>query len=219
MTSPIRIIVARPRLLLAAVIGLVVALLMPSTAAGVTRALIGWNVAVWLYLALIARVIFSSTHANIVRHASEQDEGRAVILSGSVLAASVSVGAIVALLATSRNVTGLEQAWHLTLAFATILSAWSFVHVCFAMHYAHIYYDAATPRAKKGLVFPGPGETQPDYEDFLYFSLTIGVASQTSDVTVTTKAMRRIVLLHSVMSFFFNTAVLALTINIAASLI
>lgn len=218
MTSPLRILINRRRLVLSIVAGMLVAMLIPS-AAGITRALIGWNVAVGLYLALIAHVIFNAKHDAIMRHSREQDEGRLVILSGSMLAAAASVGAIVALLAASRNVTGLEQAWHLSLAFATILSAWSFVHVCFAMHYAHIYYDASNLHGRKGLVFPGHGEAEPDYEDFLYFSLTIGVASQTSDVTVTTKAMRRIVLLHGVLSFFFNTAVLALTINIAASLI
>lgn len=217
MASPIRIAIARPRLLLAVVTGVLVAALIPSTVAGVTRTLIGWNIAIWLYLALLAHVIRNATHDVIARHASEQDEGRRVILSGSVLAASASVGSIVALLATSRNVVGLEQAWHLALAFTTIVSAWIFVHVCFAMHYAHIYYDAA--QARKGLVFPGANDSLPDYEDFLYFALTIGMTSQTSDVTVTTKPMRRLVLLHSVMSFFFNTAVLALTINIAASLI
>ena len=208
------------------VIGVFVAALVPDSIVLVTRALIGWNVAVWLYLALIAHTIRTSTHEHILRHAGEQDEGRIAILFGSILAASASVGSIIALLATSKDVVGLEKAWHLGLAFATILAAWTFVHVSFAMHYAHVYYDTPNDvpdpaRAKTGLIFPGVGGPlkEPDYEDFLYFSLTIGVASQTADVTVASKAMRRVVLLQSVMSFFFNAAVLALTINIAASLV
>jgi uncharacterized membrane protein len=113
------------------------------------------------------------------------------------------------------------------LSIATILTSWSFVHVIFTEHYAHNFYfldgpidddsDDIETRKKKGLHFPG--QPWPDYVDFLYFSVTIGVANQTADTEVVSRRMRVLVLIHSVISYFFNTIILALTINIAASML
>jgi uncharacterized membrane protein len=112
---------------------------------------------------------------------------------------------------------------HMGLAAATIVSAWFFIHLTYAFHYAHEYFDEYLtepdrPAAERGgLAFPGTED--PDYYDFFYFSYVIGVACQTADVNISSQAMRRVALVHCVLAFFFNSAVLALTINIAAGLI
>ena len=98
------------------------------------------------------------------------------------------------------------------LAGVTIFLSWVFVHVIFALHYAHEFYDMHAPG---GLAFPG--EHEPDYWDFIYFSFVIGMTSQVSDVTVTGQRLRRVVAAHGVLSFVFNVALLALSINLAAS--
>jgi uncharacterized membrane protein len=103
------------------------------------------------------------------------------------------------------------------------VSAWVFIHLTFALHYAHDYFDELATELGKPLVERGglrfPGTETPDYYDFLYFSYVIGVACQTADVDITSSLMRRTALVHCVLAFFFNSAVLALTINIAAGLI
>ena len=104
-----------------------------------------------------------------------------------------------------------------------MLSAWVFIHLTFALHYAHEYFDETKavegekPALRGGINFPDTDE--PDYWDFVYFSFIIGVAAQTADVTIGSKVIRRTSLVHSILAFFFNSAVLALTINIAAGLI
>ncbi|MGC2224581.1 MAG: DUF1345 domain-containing protein, partial [Methylocella sp.] len=139
--------------------------------------------------------------------ARTSDEGKFFILVLTSLAAIAAIAAIIA------------QA----LAAATIISAWFFIHLTYALHYAHEYFDEyfaepGRPTAERGgLVFPGT--KNPGYFDFLYFSYVIGVACQTTDVNITSQAMRRVALVHCVLAFFFDSAVLALTINIAAGLI
>jgi uncharacterized membrane protein len=106
---------------------------------------------------------------------------------------------------------------HLGLSIATIVSSWLLVHTIFAQHYAHSYYreDRTLDECKAdGLDFPG--EIEPDYWDFLYFSFVIGMTSQVSDVNVTSRQIRRLSLIHGILSFFFNTTILAMAINIVA---
>ena len=149
--------------------------------------------------------------ARIRRRATLLDEDRFVFLALTAFAAIASLGAIVAQLSTKE--TGHQPA-HLALAVATIALSWTFTHIIFTLHYAHLYYIEAREESG-GLAFPGKG--QPDYWDFLYFSFVIGMTSQVSDVAVTAKSIRRIVAAHGVLSFFFNATLLALTVNIAAS--
>ena len=157
------------------------------------------------------------------RRARDSDEGRFFILVLTSFAAFASIGAIVAQLAATKDMTGLTKGLHVTLAAATILSAWFFIHLIYAsiMRMNISTNWSRTPaRSRKtpaAYIFPAP--RHPDYLDFLYFSFIIGVASQTADVSITSKEMRRVSLVHSILAFFFNSAVLALTINIAAGLI
>jgi uncharacterized membrane protein len=202
----VRIVRARPRLFLCALLAIAVAALLPADWRVATRVLAAWDAGVAIYLAAVF-VLMRSDVGRIRRRAALQDEGRFVILMLVAGAALASLGAIVWQLGAGRMPS------HLALATATILLSWMFVHVIFALHYAHEFYAAGGHGA--GLTFPG-GE-EPDYWDFLYFSLVIGMTSQVSDVAVTGRTIRRTVMAHGVVSFLFNAALIALTVNIAAS--
>lgn len=151
---------------------------------------------------------------DVIRHyAAQEDEGQSAILVLTVSAALASIAAIFAELATADGASA--QGMQLTrviLAVLTILLSWAFIHTIFALHYAHEYYD---PDTGGGMAFPGD-DREPDYWDFVYFSLVIGMTSQVSDVAVTSKRTRRTVSAHGVVSFIFNAALLALTVNLAA---
>jgi uncharacterized membrane protein len=153
------------------------------------------------------------------RFARQEDEGRATILSLITIAACVSVGAI-GLILQDKDKENSLLLLHLGLSISTIVSSWLLVHTIFAQHYAHIYYreDRTLAECKAdGLDFPG--EIEPDYWDFLYFSFVIGMTSQVSDVDVTSRQIRRLSLIHGVLSFFFNTTIVAMMINIVAGAI
>lgn len=214
----IRQLRARPRLASSFIVGLGVAALLPHALASqwITRWIIGWNAGACLYLLLGGLMMARSTHEQIRHRARMQDEGRWLILILVTVAALASLAAIVAELATAKELVGARRYAHIGLAALTILSSWAFTHMMFALHYAHDYYVARVNHQPLGLDFPGADA--PDYGDFLYFSCVIGTSGQTADVSFTSSAMRRIGLLHCVLAFLFNTTVLALTINIAASL-
>jgi len=146
-----------------------------------------------------------------------QDEGRIIVLSLVVIAAMATLGAIVAELSVVKDMHGMERYAHIGLAALTIASSWGFTQVMFALHYAHDFYSAQTRGHSPGLQFPGT--EKPDYGDFLYFSCIIGTSAQTADVSFTSSPMRRTGLLHCVLAFFFNTTLVALTINIASGLL
>jgi uncharacterized membrane protein len=218
-----RVFVGRPRLLLSIAAALVVYLVEPSSIHTATRCLIAWNVGTWLYIVLYLWMMATSDDKTIRWRANITDDGQFVILALAAVAAIASMVAIVAQLSITKDMKGLDKGLHLGLAALTIVSAWLFIHLTFAIHYAHQYFDETKtkdgekPTVHGGLNFPDTDE--PDYWDFLYFSFIIGVASQTADISIASKVMRRTSLAHSVLSFFFNSAILALTINIAAGLI
>jgi uncharacterized membrane protein len=177
-----------------------------------TRLLAGWDIYVGLYLVLVAHLMSACDVHQIRARAAHEDEGQFTILVLTVTAALASLGAILAELGTSGG--SARPPSHIVLAAATILLSWAFIHVIFALHYAHEFYDDAGG----GMAFPGP-DSAPDYWDFVYFSFVIGMTSQVSDVALTSKRIRRTVAAHGVVSFVFNAALLALTVNIAASAI
>jgi uncharacterized membrane protein len=145
--------------------------------------------------------------SHVRRNAAVQDEGRFSILVVTAAAAFASLGAIVAELNGAHG-----DPWVLVLAVVTITLSWGTVHTIFALHYAHEYYRG---RQTGGMKFPD--DDKPDYWDFVYFAFVIGMTAQVSDVAVTDKIVRRTVTAHGIVSFIFNTALLALMINIAAS--
>jgi uncharacterized membrane protein len=148
--------------------------------------------------------------------ALQQDEGRLLVLAFVVAAALMCIGAIVAELAVAKDFHGQLRYTHMALAALTIASSWAFTHVMFALHYAHDYYASEIHGEHGGLEFPG-GQA-PDYADFLYFASVIGTSGQTADVSFSSRKMRRTGMVHCVLAFFFNTTLLALTINIASGL-
>jgi uncharacterized membrane protein len=211
-----RVLRARPRLMSSIALGIaVMAVLWLDGQLAVTRRfLIAWDAGVTLYLVLVYVLMARATIAQIRLHAASQDEGRLGILVLTVLAAVASLGAIVAELVAKQGAkpTGMQ----LALATITIVLSWVFIHTIFAVHYAHDYYGEHGAK-KSGLNFPADDE--PDYWDFVYFSFVIGMTCQVSDVQVESRLIRRTVAAHGVVSFLFNTALLALMVNIAASAI
>jgi uncharacterized membrane protein len=216
LPRPLRILWARPRLFISAVIGVAIffALLLTDWRTA-SRLLVAWDVGVGLYLALAMSMMTRADVHHMRRRARLQDEGQFMILVLTAVAALASLAAIFALLGTTHGTA--RSAGDLIIAVVTILLSWAFTHTMFALHYAHEYYDENDGRGG-GMEFPG-GEPEPDYWDFMYFAFTIGMCAQVSDVTVSCKPIRRTVLGHSVISFIFNAALLALTVNIAASAI
>ena len=209
-----RIIRARPRLFVSALVGLIVIALSPAQWSLASRLLIGWDVGITLYLVAAYHLIAAGDEKRMRRWAAIEDEGRFGILILTVAAALASLGAIVALLESTHG--GTRDALQLVLATFTILLSWAFIHTIFAFHYAHEYYGAHGGK-QSGLNFPG--DEPPDYWDFVYFSFVIGMTSQVSDVAATSRGVRRTVAAHGIISFLFNAALLALTVNIAASAI
>jgi uncharacterized membrane protein len=182
----------------------------------VTRLLIAWNAGTVLYVILAAIMMIRSSTQKMRYRAQLQDDGQVAILVLVCLAAIASLAAMAGELAVSKELHGFLKGAHIALAGCTVVSSWAFIQMMFALHYAHDYYAAACHRRPVGLRFPG--DDDPDYGDFFYFSAIIGTSGQTADVAFMTKPMRRIGSLHCVLAYFFNTTVLALLINIAASL-
>jgi len=210
---------ARPRLLLAVILGVAIYLALPAmwTVGGTTRVLLSWNASVCVYLALAGVMVARSSPEKIRLRALHQDDGRWTVLVLVVITAMASLLAIVDELSVVKQLNGQVRIGHIVLTALTVVTSWLFTHLMFAIHYAHDYYLNVSRQQPAGLVFPGADT--PDYGDFLYFAGVIGTSGQTADVSITTRAMRRTALAHCVLTFFFNTAVLALTINIAASLL
>jgi uncharacterized membrane protein len=216
--KPVRIIRNHVRLFASFLIGAVMLMLLPGTWPLTTRILVSWDSSTALYLVLVF-IVMSRFDLERVRHrACEEDEGGALVLALTVTAAIASLAATVIELGPVQKSAGGIKLFSFGLAATTILLSWMFIHVIFALYYAHQYYGEGA--YGEGLDFPGDERiNKPDYWDFLYFSLVIGMTSQVSDVQVTSKIVRRVVSAHSVVSFFFNVAILALTVNLAAGLV
>jgi uncharacterized membrane protein len=211
MSRPMRLIYARPRTFIALGIGILVGLLMPGSPRLTTRLVLSWDALIAAYLVLVYVMMLCNDHQHIRRSAAMQDDGRFVILLVTAIGAFASIAAIVAELGVHRG------AAELSIAISTIALSWAAVHTTFALHYAHDYYRNAKPG---GLQFPsGDKEDHADYWDFVYFSFVIGMTAQVSDVGITSKTIRRTATAHGIVSFIYNTALLALTVNIAASAI
>lgn len=213
----LRSLAARPRLVASFVVAVAILPLLPSAFRITSRLLIAYDAGILLYVVLAWRMMAGSDVTDMRARASQQDEGAIAILILSIAAAVASLGAIGAELHGIHDAKGATTGLRLILVGLTILCSWVFVQTMFALHYAHEYYGG-DEGDRCGLDFPKP-DREPDYWDFLYFAFTIGAASQTSDVTVVEHRMRRFVLAHTILSFLFNTTVLALAINVGASLL
>ncbi len=213
---------ARPRLSLSLLLGLAVGLGLAVSPLGLrpaTCGVIGWDAACVLFIGSVLSMMRGRTAPDIRKMAASQDEGKLMILALVIIAAAASLAAIGAELSLAKGDHGLLKAGRVGLAFATVAASWFVTQLIFALHYAHDYYGPG-PGGKAeagGLSFPG--DEDPDYWDFLHFAVVIGVACQTADICLTSKPMRRLGTVQSAIAFTFNTVVLALTINLLASLI
>lgn len=200
------------RLLVSALLGLAVTLtlLLATPWRTPTCILAGWDSGVALYLALIFRIMERWSIDRIRQRACVEDEGAAALL---VLTTASAVASLAAVISELGHAPG---AYQVALGAVTILLSWAFMHVIFALHYAHEYYGEGRDDRIGGLEFPGNEE--PDYWDFLYYSLVVAMTAQVSDVQITSKAIRRMTTVHGVVAFFFNVIILALTVNIVSSM-
>ncbi|NGZ88064.1 DUF1345 domain-containing protein [Duganella aceris] len=201
---------SRPHLSVAVVLGALAWPLLPGEWPWLARLLTAWDVTVWTYLVTMAVMMLRADHHDIRRAARKQDERGPVILATLSLAVMISLVAIVSQLSQG----GAKS--HYAFVVLTLTGSWFMLGTMFCSHYAHLYYENET--AEPPLDFPDRS-LQPNYWDFLYFSFTISVALQTSDVAVRSRSLRKVVLGQSVLCFFYNLAILGLSINIAASLI
>jgi len=203
------------RLLVCAVLGAAVGPFWPNVGTPLSRVLIGWNVATWSYLGWVLFVLLRADAGHMKRMALAQAESAAkmlVIVTGAVVASVVAV--TFELLAAKAADPG-DVLVHGVFAAFTVVGSWLLLPLLFSLSYAAAYY---TPEPDGGLEFPGAMKGfEPDHTDFLYFAFTIAVTAQTSDVAVSTRPMRRLVLAHSILSFVFNTTILAFSINAVAS--
>lgn len=202
------------RLLCSTGVACVLFLVLPEHWATITRVLVSWNVGVMMFLLLVFRLMTSLSAAQISERYQEEDETAPVILIISVIAAILAMVSIVAFLTMFDRVSRAEQSLHIALAAFTVIHAWVLMPTMFTLHYADMFYSAA-PDARP-LSFPDT--PTPAFWDFAYFSFTIAVACQTADVTTTPGAIRKVLIVHGILSFFFNAAILGFAINVTAGL-
>lgn len=207
------LISSRPRLSIALVLGVGAAYLLPFHTGYIARILIGWNVVTWAYLLLVGWLMIRAGHQQVRAVAVREDQTAFVVLAIMSATAVISIVAIVFELSTARQLPLSQRVFHYLLTASTVISSWGLVGTLFTFHYAVLFYTS--PAEARALAFPDR-EAAPNYWDFLYFSFTIAVAAQTSDVSVLSRAARKAVLAQSVLSFFFNAAILGLSVNMAA---
>jgi len=182
-----------------------------------TRVIAAWDGFAITLLALIWSAMLASQVSQIRERAKIQDVSRLVVFTFTIGAACLSIFAVIALLSAAKQSN--HVALHAALSIAAVLGSWALVHTMFALRYAHIYYGEgdSTEKPAAGLEFPS--DDCPNYLDFAYFSFVIGMTCQVSDVQITSKGLRSLALVHGMLSFAFNTVILALTINTISGLL
>ncbi|MDZ4843504.1 MAG: DUF1345 domain-containing protein [Hyphomicrobium aestuarii] len=210
---------AHPRVIFGIAAGFAALVLLPGWLPTAVRSSLSWNIGGVVYLALAFHLMRGATDETLKSRAARTDEGGTVILTFVLIAIVASLAATTGLAGEGRTASNTVKLLYLGLAASTLVTAWLVMQVVFAIHYAHRHYAPSKPgdRAHPRLVFPGCAE--PDYWDFLYFSTSIGATSQTSDVSIHTARLRRLVTVHAIVAFFFNTMVLASAVNLAAQLL
>lgn len=210
----------RNRLILSIIFALILSFFLPSQLSLTTHILVIWDGGMIFFLVLTWILMVQAIPKTMRCNAQSQDEGRLVILGLITAAACASILAIAFILKETHEKSESILIFHVMLSVITIVGSWLLVHTIFAMHYAHEYYQDHKIQSNTkagGLDFPE--DIEPDYWDFLYFSFVIGMTSQVSDIQITSRSLRRLALWHGILSFFFNTSIVAMSINIIAGLI
>jgi uncharacterized membrane protein len=204
-----------PRIWISAAAGTAVFFLFPIHASTISRVLVSWNCGVDLFLILIYIWMTNLSAEQICSRYIEEDETAPFILAIVTVAALLSMVAIVEQLATVKQVSGTARVAHVALAALTLTNSWLLVPTMFTTCYADMFYSA--PEEERPLLFPRT--PMPIFWDFAYFSFTIAAACQTSDVCTTQHPIRKVVIAHTLVSFFFNASILGFAINVTAGLI
>ena len=204
-----------PRLSISVTTGAAIYFCLQADWSSISRVLVSWDGGVALFLVLIYSWMTGLSAERIRSRYIEEDQSAHFILIIIVCAALLSVIAIVQPLATLKQLSGVERSAHIGLAALTLLNSWFLVPTMFTTHYADMFYSAAED--DRPLTFPST--PMPTFWDFAYFSFTIAAACQTSDVSTTTLAVRKVVIAQTLVSFFFNVSILGFAINVTAGLI
>lgn len=208
---------ARMRLIASVTAGAALFVGLPHELPTSTRALLTWDLSASLYLGLAWFLIARASVSRTRWGARIQRDGAAAVLFLTVAAAVASLAAILVELSGMKSLSTSTQDLHVVLVAVTLVISWLLVHTAFALHYACAFYESTSPNGTGALQFPDQG--LPVYMDFFYFAIVVGMTSQTSDVVIMTTRMRKLVSIHAMLSFLFNTTLLALTVNIAASIL
>jgi uncharacterized membrane protein len=212
---PIKLFHGHVRFWVSLAFGIASYFFLPGTLSFISRTLVSWDGAVALFLVMIYLWMRRLTPEQLRAHYAEEDPSGPIILATVVAAALLSVLAIVEPLATLRHLEERQRLWQFALVLITLVDSWLLVPVMFTMHYADRFYSV--PPQNRPLVFPRT--EMPGFWDFAYFSFTIAAACQTADVSTTETSIRRVVIVHEIISFAFNVAIIGFAINITAGLI
>lgn len=206
------------RLAICALLGVAVWAMLPGSIRPMTRLLIGFDVASIVFLSLIFATVAHAPEGSTRERAAKHDSGQITVLVLSIVAAGVCLSAIIVELSLVKQVAGFLEPLYLLFAVLTVLTAWCFVHVIFAIHYANRYFAllarASTNHevAQGGLQIPG-GNKNPEFSDFLYFSFVIGTTCCTSDISIASSSLRRVAMVQGIFAFFFNLTILGLMMS------
>jgi uncharacterized membrane protein len=203
------------RLLLALSLGLLTAVLIPARLGLALRAIAAWDVAALVVGSLSWMIILRTSVEDTRRHAAEDDPGRRAVGIMTILASGFSLLATAVVLRQARTLAPGTRDLFVLLCALAVVSAWLLTHTAYTLRYAHLYYRD-DHEGEGGLVFPGDG--QPAYLEFAYFAFTIGMCFQVSDIGVSSRQIRRAALGHSLLSFLYNTAILATAVNLAVGI-
>lgn len=216
LARTLRLATSRPHLAVGVVVGVLTwaALALVPEFRWSTRSILAWDAGVFTFVIGMMRHMANKDPDAIRATSARQDEGQGLILTLVLVASAASLASVAAELGLAKDAQGLEKTVRVALAAVTVAGSWFMVQLVFALHYAHEYYSIGRPG---GLAFPG--KEDPDYWDFIHFAVVIGAAAQTADIAFTSKPLRRLGTWHSLIAFVFNTVVLALSINLLASLI
>ena len=212
---PIQFIHGHPRFWIAVLVGVASFFFLTPALSLVSRMLLGWDIGVVLFLVMIYLWMRGQTADQLCSHYIDEDPSGPVILVIVTVTALLSLLAVVEPLATLKAAGNGERVWRFGIAAVTLSASWLLVPTMFTMHYADMFYSA--PAQARPLLFPRT--ERPAFWDFAYFSFTIAAACQTADVSTADVSVRRVVILHSIISFVFNLAILGFAINITAGLI
>ena len=207
-----------PRLGTAVIVGVIAWFAIGHSLAPRTRAVLAYDVAVLVFLAAAAFLFTTERRSRMALDAARQQEGEWTIFALTIAAAVFSLVATLGEFAAIKDAHRADRVLHIALVIVTLFGSWLMVHTTFAFRYAHEFYTQSDGDAPDGgLQFPGKDD--PDYLDFVYFALVIGMTFQVSDVQITSRKLRRLATIQGLLAFLFNTVIFALSVNLAAGLV